>query len=337
MSKYLIPLFLVLISCTSSIEKESISNPATFPTQTPVPEKEIVSNNKNDGEMKYNHPKIVDTKEKKDPSLMDLLLAKEREESKSFSNFLNLAELSEINFNDYEDITLLIPEDKGFESISNDIKEQIFFNKELAYEIVSNHILPFKFKESNLKKYSHLDTLNGGSLDIEVSDRKLIINQKIRIIEKDIKVEEGLVHLIDNPILNNINDEDNLNVPAVNFNQIIEKSLIATKMISSNEYNFNNEYTLELNFDNEGRYSGKYLCNNIFGNYQINDSGNIKMDFPASTKMFCFPPNEEVETNTDLMIEFISNNEMELKSNDGSTDEIYFESEGNKLFFQMVD
>ena len=337
MNKYLIPLFLVLISCTSSIEEESVSAPVTSPAQAPTPETEIVSNNKNDGEMKYNHPKIVDTKEIKDPSLMDLLLAKEKEESKSFSNFLNLAELSEINFNDYEDITLLIPEDKGFESISNDVKEQIFSNKELAYEIVSNHILPFKFKESNLKKYSHLDTLNGGSLDIEVSDRKLIINQKIRVIEKDIKVEEGLVHLIDNPILDNINDEDNFNVPAVNFNQVIEKSLIATKMISSNEYNFNNEYTLELNFDNEGRYSGKYLCNNIFGNYQINDSGNIKMDFPASTKMFCFPPNEDVETNTELMIEFISNNEMELKSNNGSTDEIYFESEGNKLFFQIVD
>ena len=319
MNKYLIPLFLVLFSCTSSIE-EPVSAPVTSPTQTPVAETEIVSNNKNDGEMKYNHPKIVDTQEIKDPSLIDLLLAKEKEENKSFSNFLNLAELSEINFNDYEDITLLIPEDKGFESINNEVKEQIFSNKELAYEIVSNHILPFKFKESNLKKYSHLDTLNGGSLDIEVSDRKLIINQKIRVIEKDIKVEEGLVHLIDNPILNNINDEDNFNVPAVNFNQIIEKSLIAIRMISSNEYNFNNEYTLELNFDNQGRYSGKYLCNNIFGNYQINDSGNIKMDFPASTKMFCFPPNEDVETNTDLMIEFISNNEMELKSNDGSTD-----------------
>ena len=265
MNKYLIPLFLVLFSCTSSIE-EPVSAPVTSPTQTPVAETEIVSNNKNDGEMKYNHPKIVDTQEIKDPSLIDLLLAKEKEENKSFSNFLNLAELSEINFNDYEDITLLIPEDKGFESISNDIKEQIFSNKELAYEIVSNHILPFKFKESNLKKYSHLDTLNGGSLDIEVSDRKLIINQKIRVIEKDIKVEEGLVHLIDNPILNNINDEDNFNVPAVNFNQIIEKSLIAIRMISSNEYNFNNEYTLELNFDNQGRYSGKYLCNNIFGN-----------------------------------------------------------------------
>ena len=336
MRKYLIPLFLVLFSCTSSIE-ESVSAPVTSPAQTPAAETEIVSNNKKDDEMKYNHPKIVDTQEIKDPSLIDLLLAKEKEESKSFSNFLNLAELSEINFNDYEDITLLIPEDKGFESISNDIKEQIFSNKELAYEIVSNHILPFKFKESNLKKYSHLDTLNGGSLDIEVSDRKLIINQKIRVIEKDIKVEEGLVHLIDNPILNNINDEDNFNVPAVNFNQIIEKSLIAIKMISSNEYNFNNEYTLELNFDNEGRYSGKYLCNNIFGNYQINDLGNIKMDSPASTKMSCFPPNEDVETNTDLMIEFISNNEMELKSNDGSTDEIYFESGDNKLFFQIVN
>ena len=337
MSKYLIPLFLVLISCTSSIEEESISNPVTSPTQTPSPETEIVSSNKNDGEMKYNHPKIVDAQEIKDPSLMDLLIVKQKEESNSFNNFLNLAELSEINFNDYEDITLLIPEDKGFESISNEVKEQIFSNKELAYEIVSNHILPFKFKESNLKKYSHLDTLNGGSLDIEVSDRKLIINQKIRVIEKDIKVQEGLVHLIDNPILNNKIDEDNLNLPAVNFNQILEKPLIAIKMISSNEYNFNNEYTLELNFDNEGRYSGKYLCNNIFGNYQINDSGNIKMDIPASTKMFCFPPNEDVETNTDLMIEFISNNEMELKSNDGSIDEIYFESEGNKLFFKVIN
>ena len=337
MSKYLIPLFLVLISCTSSIEEESISNPVTSPTQTPTPETEIVSSNKNDGEMKYNHPKIVDTQEIKDPSLMDLLIVKQKEESKSFSNFLNLAELSEINFNDYEDITLLIPEDKGFESISNEVKEQIFSNKELAYEIVSNHILPFKFKESNLKKYSHLDTLNGGSLDIEVSDRKLIINQKIRVIEKDIKVQGGLVHLIDNPILNNKIDQDNLNAPTISFNQILEKSLIAIKMISSNEYNFNNEYTLELNFDNEGRYSGKYLCNNIFGNYQINDSGNIKMDIPASTKMFCFPPNEDVETNTDLMIEFISNNEMELKSNDGSVDEIYFESEGNKLFFKVIN
>ena len=337
MSKYLIPLFLVLISCTSSIEEESISNPVTSPTQTPTPETEIVSSNKNDGEMKYNHPKIVDTQEIKDPSLMDLLIIKEKEESKSFSNFLNLAELSEINFNDYEDITLFIPEDKGFESISNEVKEQIFSNKELAYEIVSNHILPFKFKESNLKKYSHLDTLNGGSLDIEVSDRKLIINQKIRVIEKDIKVQEGLVHLIDNPILNNKIDQDNLNAPTISLNQILEKSLIAIKMISSNEYNFNNEYTLELNFDNEGRYSGKYLCNNIFGNYQINDSGNIKMDIPASTKMFCFPPNEDVETNTDLMIEFISNNEMELKSNDGSVDEIYFESEGNKLFFKVIN
>ena len=102
MNKFLIPLFLVIISCTSSIEEESVSVPVTSPTQTPTPETEIVSNNKNDGEMKYNHPKIVDTKEIKDPSLMDLLLVKEKEENKSFSNFLNLAELSEINFNDYE-------------------------------------------------------------------------------------------------------------------------------------------------------------------------------------------------------------------------------------------
>ena len=54
MNKFLIPLFLVIISCTSSIEEESVSVPVTSPTLTPTPETEIVSNNKNDGEMKYN-------------------------------------------------------------------------------------------------------------------------------------------------------------------------------------------------------------------------------------------------------------------------------------------
>ena len=62
MSKYLIPLFLVLISCTSSIEEESISNPVTSPTQTPTPETEIVSSNKNDGEMKYTILKLLTPK-----------------------------------------------------------------------------------------------------------------------------------------------------------------------------------------------------------------------------------------------------------------------------------
>ena len=69
--------------------------------------------------MKYNHPKIVDTQEIKDPSLMDLLIVKQEEESKSFIVILTI--LSEINFNDYEDITLLIPEDKGFERLNNEL------------------------------------------------------------------------------------------------------------------------------------------------------------------------------------------------------------------------
>ena len=90
MNKFLIPLFLVIISCTSSIEEESISNPITSPTQTPTPETEIVSSNKNDGEMKYNHPKIVDTQEIKHPSLMDLLIVKQKEESKSFEKTYDL-------------------------------------------------------------------------------------------------------------------------------------------------------------------------------------------------------------------------------------------------------
>ena len=41
-------------------------------------------------------------------------------------------------------------------------------------------------KESNLKKYS-FGYINGGSLDIEVSDRKLIINQELGLLKKILK------------------------------------------------------------------------------------------------------------------------------------------------------
>ena len=67
------------------------------------------------------------------------------------------------------------------------------------------------------------------------------------------------------------------------------------EVVSSNEmhtdqkYSYDREYTLEISFDMEGKFSGKYLCNNIFGSYKINDSGKILIDDPASTKMFCFP------------------------------------------------
>ena len=338
MRKLLILFFLITLSCSTSNTENNVVLNESVELSTPTPEvDEVLEVKKNDGEIKYNHPKIKNDKEQVELSFVNELLEKQEKEDKSFNIFIDLANLSEINLtlDQYDGFTILVPDDNVFESLDQKTKEEIFSSKETAYEVISNHILPFKFKESNLKKYSHLDTINGGSIDVEVSDRKLIINESIRIIEKDIKVENGIIHLIDNAIMTNDLEVIDTNNNLINFKDILERKLVATKMIFNEIYEFDSQYTLELKFDNQGRYSGKYLCNNIFGNYKINDNGNIIMESPASTKMFCFPPNETVETDTDIMIDLISDNELILGSDDQTSNQIFLQKDQQKLIFSL--
>ena len=71
--------------------------------------------------------------------------------------------------------------------------------------------------------------------------------------------------------------------------------------------------------------------------YKINDFGRILIDDPASTKMFCFPPNENVEMNTDIILDFLTSNDLDLKSADGTPENIFFESENKKLYLKLID
>ena len=156
------------------------------------------------------------------------------------SKFVDL----ENNLKDYENFTLLVPDDKAFAEIEPDLKIKILSDKELALKIISNHILPFKFKENNLKKYSHLDTINDGSIDVQVSDRKLIINEKVNIVDKDLEIKNGYIHLINNVILPkdlNINNDQ----PLINFNDIIGNIFYVIEMHTDQKYFYDREHTLE--------------------------------------------------------------------------------------------
>ena len=125
--------------------------------------------------------------------------------------------------------------------------------------------------------------------------------------------------------------------PLLNFNDIIGNIFYVIEMHTDQKYFYDKEHTLEISFDMEGKFSGKYLCNNIFGNYKINDFGKILIDDPASTKMFCFPPNENVEMNTDIILDFLTSNDLNLKSADGTPENIFFESENKKLYLKLID
>ena len=52
-----------------------------------------------------------------------------------------------------------------------------------------------------LDSSSEVIFINDGSIDVQVSDRKLIINEKVNIIDKDLEIKNGYIHLINNVIL----------------------------------------------------------------------------------------------------------------------------------------
>ena len=218
MFKYLFPLIFIFVACSSEDSKVTTNLDDLSEKSTPTPitkELEPTVTKENKGEIKYNHPKIIDTDEIKELTFKEKLKEIEDVDNKSFMIFLEISKFVDLenNLKDYENFTLLVPDDEAFAGIEPDLKIKILSDKELALKIISNHILPFKFKENNLKKYSHLDTINDGSIDVQVSDRKLIINEKVNIIDKDLEIKNGYIHLINNVILPkdlNINNDQPL-------------------------------------------------------------------------------------------------------------------------------
>ena len=69
-------------------------------------------------------------------------------------------------------VTLFLPSNSTFEIL------KIYLNEDEIKNILEMHILPFKFKEKDIKKISHLDTLKGDGINVEITDRKPVIFSK---------------------------------------------------------------------------------------------------------------------------------------------------------------
>jgi len=255
-----------------------------------------------------------------------------------FSNFLKNSELeNEISTRDQ--VTLFIPTNSALEIL------KIYLSEDEIKNVLEMHILPFKFKEKDIKKISHLDTLNGDSINIEVTDRKAVIisnpKNKISILKADISIQNGYIHVIDSVILpNNISSWGE-------YSEWIDFELFKEKIINNNlrvenfknkdsSYNFNENFTLTINFNNEGKYSGKYLCNNIFGNYEFSEDTYLKVSKGASTKMFCNPPSDDVEKNTEIIWDFMFSEDLETRISTKTEGQFFFSSPSGSMSLIII-
>ena len=147
----------------------------------------------------YNIPDIVNTKEFNINvnSIFDFVY-----KNKNFSNFLSLIIKSGyenfLNDIEYTDITLFLPVNNGFRNFNiNNI------NKSRAIEIVSNCILNNRIISEILQhsKFSNYITRNkSNKIFIEI-DNNIVINKQIQIINTDINLKNGIIHIIDKPII----------------------------------------------------------------------------------------------------------------------------------------
>jgi hypothetical protein len=245
-----------------------------------------------------------------------------------FSDYLKNSKL-ENEISTREQVTLFLPSNSAFEIL------KIPLNEDEIKNVLEMHILPFKFKEKDIKKISHLDTLNGDSIKVEVIDKKTVIFSnpinKISILKADISIQNGYIQVIDNLILpNNISSWGE-------YSEWIDFELFKEKIINNNlrvenfknkdsSYNFNEDFTLTINFNNEGKYSGKYLCNNIFGNYEFFENAFLKISKGASTRMFCMPPNDDIEKNTEIFWDFMFSEDLETRISTTTEGQFFFSS-----------
>ncbi|MBM32577.1 MAG: hypothetical protein CL764_06980 [Chloroflexi bacterium] len=312
---------------SSTPRSEPTLTPTPKPTSTPTPKPTSTS--------------II--KPKKEPilNLIDVLTIMNLESNGNYSIFSdylkNLGVESEISTKDQ--ITLFLPPNSAFENLKTSLSED---NKK---SVLGMHILPFKFKEKNLKKFSHVDTLNGNSLNIEIIDSRAVIfstsTDKIWITKANIPIKNGYIHVIDKVILpKNISSwgqsSELINLELFN-EKITNKNLrVKTFKNQSSYYNFDEDFTLTINFGNEGKYSGKYLCNNIFGNYKFSKNTYLKISKGASTRMFCIPPNDNVEKNTEIFWDFLFTENLETRISTRTEEEVFFNSPSGSISLKII-
>lgn len=149
----------------------------------------------------YNIHDINQEQEKlniKENSILDFLLKRKQ----YFSNFLSLVFKSSyekfLNDIEYTNITLFLPINTGFKNFNiNNI------NKSRAIELVSccilnDRIISEIFQTTKSAYYFSRNRSNKIFLQI---DDKMTINKDIIILEKDINLENGIIYIIDKPII----------------------------------------------------------------------------------------------------------------------------------------
>ena len=95
--------------------------------------------------------------------------------------------------------TIFAPTDEAFSKLPDGIFDDLLKDKEELTELLTFHIIPEKIMVEHVKRLSTATTANGKHIVINNIDGVKI--NDARVIKKDIKCTNGVIHIIDSVLI----------------------------------------------------------------------------------------------------------------------------------------
>lgn len=95
--------------------------------------------------------------------------------------------------------TVFAPNDEAFAKLPAGTVESLLKDKEKLTAILTYHVVPGKYKASDVVAAHHLKTVQGQSLSVDASNGVKIDSAKV--IATDIETSNGVIHVIDSVVL----------------------------------------------------------------------------------------------------------------------------------------
>lgn len=101
--------------------------------------------------------------------------------------------------------TVFAPTDKAFEALGEETLNAVLKDKEKLKKILTYHVVSGAVPASDAialaKEKKSAKTVEGSTIKLSIEDGKLKLNGEATVIKADIKVSNGIIHVIDKVIL----------------------------------------------------------------------------------------------------------------------------------------
>jgi|GEM_PF-2157352 len=101
-----------------------------------------------------------------------------------------------------DSFTVFAPTDAAFEALGTEVFDSLVENDtDTLGEILSYHILPEELSSSDLLEKSFVTTIQGQVITLDVKEDGLFLNGNVKVELTDVKVQGGIVHVIDTVLM----------------------------------------------------------------------------------------------------------------------------------------